>query len=109
MSSYQLSYDVKDSVKTDNNEFRKRIVKSILSELKPAWIHRPVASTIFFSCTDDMSIVKPKIKQLMEGEAFYILTEAKIDMANNVVMAWSINAELEKNFELEWKHLKETK
>jgi len=109
MSSYQLSYDVKDSVKTDNNEFRKRIVKSILSELKPTWIHRPVASTIFFSCIDDMSVVKLKLKQLMEDEAFYILTEAKIDEANNVVMAWSMNAELEKNFELEWKQLKETK
>ena len=109
MSVYQLSYDVKDSEKTDNNEFRKKIVKSILAELNPSWIYRPVASTIFFSCKDDMSIVKPKLKQVMEDDAFYILTEAKIDKANNVVMAWSIDVELEKNFELEWKQLKEDK
>ena len=101
MSVYQLSYDVKDSKKTDNNEFRKKIVKSILVELKPSWIHRPVASTLFFCCKYDMSIVKTQIAQLMVDEVFYILTEAKINSEDKVVMSWVKDPELEKSFKQE--------
>ena len=101
MSVYQLSYDVKDSEKTDNNEFRKKLVKSILVKLKPSWFHRPVASTLFFCCKYDMSIVKAQIAQLMVDEAFYILTEAKINSEDKVVMSWVKDPELEKSFKRE--------
>ncbi len=109
MATYQLSYDVKDHDKTNNNEFRKKIVKSIIDDFKPYWIHRPVASTIIFACSDEMSIVGPKIGKLMEKESFYILTEAIIDKANNVLMVWAPDSELEKTFKEEYEQLKRTK
>ena len=109
MATYQLSYDVRDYNKTDNNEFRKKIVKSIIDDFKPHWIHRPVASTIIFDCSNEMSIVGPKIQELMGKESFYILTEAIIDKTNNVLMVWAPDSELEKTFKEEYEQLKKTK
>ena len=74
---------------------------TILVKLKPSWIHRPVASTLFFCCKYDMSIVKAQIAQLMVDEAFYILTEAKINSEDKVVMSWVKDPELEKSFKRE--------
>ena len=109
MATYQLSYDVKDHGKTDNNEFRKKIVRSIIDDFKPCWMHRPVASTIIFACSNEMSIVGPKIEELMGKESFYILTEAIIDKSNNVLMVWAPDSELEKTFKEEYEQLKRTK
>lgn len=111
MSVYQLSYDVKDSERTDNNEFRKKIVKLILVELRPSWIRRPVASTIFFACKESWAVVESKVKQLMANESFYILTEVNIDHMDNrntMVYSWSPDMELEKNFKKEVEQLQDT-
>jgi hypothetical protein len=109
MATYQLSYDVKDCSKTDNNEFRKKIVKSIIDDFKPYWMHRPVASTIIFACSNEMSFVGPKIEELMGKESFYILTETIIDKANKILMVWAPDSELEKAFKEEYEQLKRTK
>lgn len=106
MSVYHLSYDVKDSDKTDNNEFRCRITKGIIKSFNPKWIYRPVASTLFFTCTNDMSIVGPKVKQLMDKESFYILTETKIDEKNYAVLEWAADQALEKSFNKECEQIK---
>ena len=105
MSVYQLSYDVKDSGKTDNNEFRKKIVWVILGNLRPSWIHRPVASTIYFSCAIDHEIVKSTLSKALSNEAYYILSKVEV---NKGVAAgvWQKDPVLEKNFAEECEQIK---
>ena len=105
MAVYQLSYDVKDSVKTDNNEFRKKIVKSIFCELKPSWVYRPVASTIYFCCDIDKEVVKSTLSIALNNEAYYILSKVEVNdgTAEGVLQKDPV---LEKNFVEEYEQIK---
>lgn len=105
MAVYQLSYDVKDSKSTDNNEFRKKIVKSILRELKPSWIHRPVASTIYFSCGGDKKVVESTLSMVLRDEAYYILSKVEVN-EGTAVGIWQKDPVLEKNFAEECEQIK---
>lgn len=105
MSVYQLSYDVKDSRKTGNDEFRKKIVRTILSDLRPSWIHRPVASTIYFSCSVDMAIVKSTLSKVLNIEAYYILSKVEVN-EGSAVGVWRKDPVLEKNFTEECEQIK---
>ena len=79
MSVYVLSYDVKDSAKTDNDEFRKKISLEIFRKLKPGWIHRPVASTIYFSCQYDFTYVQSVIVPVLKAEVYYIISKVEVN------------------------------
>ena len=105
MAVYQLSYDVKNSAKTDNNEFRKKIVKSIFCELKPSWIHRPVASTIYFSCGIDKEVVMSTLSKMLSNEAYYILAKVEVN-ENAAACVWQKDPVLEKNFAEEYEQIK---
>ena len=98
MSVYHLSYDVKDSDETKNNEFRKRITKAIIEKLTPGWIKRPVATTIFFACSHDIDSVMKVLYSAFSNEAFYVITQSKVNSDDKVVMSWLPNEDLESNF-----------
>ena len=104
MSVYHLSYDVKNSEKTDNNEFRKKIVKLILSELKPVWIYRPVASTLYFACAHDIDVVKSVLLTDLKADTYYLLTKIEV-VQDCPVRTWLKNPSLAENFAEECKQI----
>ena len=98
MAYYHLSYDVKDSKKTDTEKFRRKVVKCLLdSTINATGLKQPVATTITFHCGCDFIALKPKIQKCMGAESFYILS--RVWYADNCVH-WDNqgNPELQKDF-----------
>ena len=106
MPAYHLSYDVKDSGKTNNDEFLNRITEEILKSLSPQWIYRPVASTIYFACAYGINMVKSSLVKILEKDAYYLLTEVKV-IEDRPVRIRQGDPSLEKNFFEECKQIKE--
>lgn len=106
MSVYHLSYDVKDSGKTDNDEFINRLTEEILKTLRPKWIHRPVASTIYFTCAYGIDTVKSSLVKILENDAYYLLTKVEVIESYPIVILQK-DSSLEKNFAEECKQIEE--
>ena len=105
MPIYHLSYDVKDSSKTDNDEFLNRITEEILKSLSPKWINRPVASTIYFTCAYGIDTVKSSLVKILEKDAYYLLTKVEV-IEGRPVRFWQEDSSLQKNFSEECKQIK---
>ena len=106
MAIYHLSYDVKDSKRTNNDEFLSKITEKILSNFNPRWIFRPVASTIYFACVYDIDAVKSVLVKTLEKDAYYLLTKVEV-LEGNPVRAWLEDPSLAENFAEDCKRIKE--
>jgi len=105
MAIYHLSYDVKDSKRTNNDEFLTKITEKILANFNPKWIYRPVASTIYFTCAYDIDAVKSVLVNALEKDAYYLLTKVEV-LEDHPVRAWQEDPSLAENFAEECKQIK---